>query len=132
MPKVLVRKKRDPTLTKRIVPMKIGEDKEKVRVHEEKLCLSSAYFRRMLQPKRKLLEDEADRECAICREPIDLEQDSLDFCARTCGMNFHSKCINHWLKDKSTCPNCRAKWLAPKPHTQYVNIEALSEDGFGV
>lgn len=77
VPKVLTRKNRDPMLEKRTVPMLIGESKEEFHVHEEKLCLNAPYFRRKPQSKRKSLEHEADRECSICQESTDVDQDSL-------------------------------------------------------
>lgn len=41
--------------------------------------------------------------CSICLEPID------DFISETldCEHTFHCKCIRHWLKQQSNCPNCR-------------------------
>lgn len=132
MPKVLSRKKRDPMLEKRTVPMLIGESREEVHIHEELLSLNSPYFRRKLQPKRKSLEDKKDRECPICHEPMELDQDSIKVCERQCGKTFHSICIDPWLKDNSTCPHCRAPWLVPKPRTQAISLPRLSEDGMGV
>lgn len=51
-------------------------------------------------------EDEASigEECPICTEEILLRDlAKLD----PCNHEFHQECINQWLEDHSTCPNCR-------------------------
>ena len=40
-------------------------------------------------------------ECVIC-----LEDETNDWVRLNCNHFFHKKCINLWLKDKSTCPLC--------------------------
>ena len=39
--------------------------------------------------------------CCIC-----LEQQNLDTVLIKCGHFFHKKCINKWIEQKRTCPNC--------------------------
>ena len=41
--------------------------------------------------------------CSICLEP--LNNDNVQCCS--CGHCFHAKCIQKWLKNHDTCPNCR-------------------------
>ena len=44
-------------------------------------------------------------ECPIC-----LEKDSLRLCRKLdCNHVFHCECIDKWLSDKKSCPNCRNK-----------------------
>ncbi|XP_020239514.1 putative RING-H2 finger protein ATL19 [Cajanus cajan] len=45
------------------------------------------------------------RECAICLEDFKMGEECLVFCV--CGHIFHCDCINHWLREKPSCPICR-------------------------
>ncbi|KAL3458206.1 hypothetical protein BJX64DRAFT_267010 [Aspergillus heterothallicus] len=65
-----------------------------------------------------------DGDCSICLESLQpagmrnprLDTDNaedaypLSWCRGQCGVNFHSSCINEWLANSTTCPNCRAIW----------------------
>jgi hypothetical protein len=42
-------------------------------------------------------------ECAICLNPAD----RTTVCLRWCGHGFHSRCIETWLDENTTCPTCR-------------------------
>jgi len=42
------------------------------------------------------------RTCAICFEPLDLWSKSLE-----CGHTFHRGCLNNWIGNNPTCPECR-------------------------
>ena len=49
-------------------------------------------------------EESIGEECPICTEDILLRDlAKLD----PCNHEFHQECINQWLEDHSTCPNCR-------------------------
>lgn len=51
-----------------------------------------------------LKEESTGEECPICTEEILLRDlAKLD----PCNHEFHQECINQWLEDHSTCPNCR-------------------------
>lgn len=51
-----------------------------------------------------LKEESTGEECPICTEDILLRDlAKLD----PCNHEFHQECINQWLEDHSTCPNCR-------------------------
>lgn len=45
------------------------------------------------------------KDCAICLQ----EFETGDMCQvlPSCNHTFHSKCINHWLRENLTCPICR-------------------------
>uniref|UniRef100_A0A8D8CBD4 E3 ubiquitin-protein ligase KCMF1 n=1 Tax=Culex pipiens TaxID=7175 RepID=A0A8D8CBD4_CULPI len=47
--------------------------------------------------------DLSGSECSVCVEQISTD-DSKQL---VCGHVFHGKCINLWLRNKSTCPMCR-------------------------
>jgi len=48
----------------------------------------------------------ADEECPVCLAILAWSTQSL-----ACGHRFHQKCIHRWLRDKKTCPCCRAAVL---------------------
>lgn len=51
----------------------------------------------------KLPKCDEDCECTIC-----LSDDNNDMGKLPCGHTFHTNCITQWfLKNKTTCPNCR-------------------------
>ncbi|OGM41661.1 hypothetical protein ABOM_009959 [Aspergillus bombycis] len=68
-------------------------------------------------------------DCGICFDPLkkarcgashgvhhdtgdEEEQQALSWCKAQCGVNYHTTCIESWLKaaPKSTCPTCRRAW----------------------
>lgn len=56
-------------------------------------CVS--FFRERNQEKKK-------DTCTICLNEVKAVP-------LACGHVFHKKCINEWLKENSSCPNCREK-----------------------
>ena len=50
-----------------------------------------------------LEELEATNECAICYYPLINKPTTTTKCKHT----FHRKCLNKWLRNHNTCPNCR-------------------------
>jgi len=48
----------------------------------------------------------ADEECPVCLAILAWSTQSL-----ACGHRFHQKCIHRWLRDRKTCPCCRAAVL---------------------
>jgi len=53
-----------------------------------------------------------DKSCPICFDDLE-KSDTLSWCTWQCGMNFHKACIDKWLTQNSSCPNCRTAWLKP-------------------
>ncbi len=50
--------------------------------------------------------------CAICLNPIDEEAvfpEDIDKKIRPCNHSYHAGCINRWLENNTTCPNCRTE-----------------------
>ena len=45
-------------------------------------------------------------ECSICLNQVNT--DSEDYTTLDCGHTFHTRCINMWLNNNNTCPNCRS------------------------
>ena len=45
-------------------------------------------------------------ECSICLNHV--YTDSDDYTTLDCGHTFHTRCINMWLNNNNTCPNCRS------------------------
>lgn len=43
-------------------------------------------------------------ECSICLEKYKVNDKIMDL---KCRHSFHKDCINHWLKNNNTCPQCR-------------------------
>lgn len=43
-------------------------------------------------------------ECSICLEKYKVNDKIMDL---NCRHSFHKDCINHWLKNNNTCPQCR-------------------------
>lgn len=60
-------------------------------------------------PRRKYVEDEGTEEaestCAICL--VDCEDEELLLVLK-CGHLYHGECAEQWLKQRRTCPTCRA------------------------
>ncbi|KAH9254072.1 hypothetical protein BASA81_007947 [Batrachochytrium salamandrivorans] len=52
-----------------------------------------------------LLESDGDFICAICHD--DLVHTNQVICQLPCLHYFHDDCVLPWLRDKSSCPNCR-------------------------
>ena len=50
-------------------------------------------------------DSESNQDCVICMVPF---QDQDDVIVLPCATNhrFHQSCIEHWLKEKNTCPLC--------------------------
>ncbi|XP_052563827.1 E3 ubiquitin-protein ligase Kcmf1-like isoform X2 [Culex pipiens pallens] len=46
-----------------------------------------------------------DEKCCICQESMKAE----DCRKLTCSHSYHRECINQWLRDNNSCPNCRAE-----------------------
>ncbi|XP_039432515.2 E3 ubiquitin-protein ligase Kcmf1-like isoform X1 [Culex pipiens pallens] len=57
--------------------------------------------------EEKNLEDieSEDEKCCICQESMKAE----DCRKLTCSHSYHRECINQWLRDNNSCPNCRAE-----------------------
>jgi hypothetical protein len=54
-------------------------------------------------------EDELNT-CSICLEQIKKRQKFRALpCSNTVNHRFHTKCIDQWLKNNNSCPECRAK-----------------------
>ena len=68
---------------------------------------------------------EADADCPICFDPLQLGTGTLVYCRAACGTNFHADCIQRWMVQGShrNCPNCRQPWWDPNKNN---NINADS------
>ena len=70
--------------------------------------------------QRRVMDGEDDFDCPICFDSMNINSsttcESLTYCRSACGMNFHTNCIIHWLKNCPTqsCPNCRQEWVGPE------------------
>eukprot|EP00062_Callorhinchus_milii_P011003 gi/632956478/ref/XP_007893978.1/ PREDICTED: E3 ubiquitin-protein ligase DZIP3-like isoform X3 [Callorhinchus milii] len=53
--------------------------------------------------------------CVICHEELVPSEDCYML---ECKHVFHRKCIDHWLKEQSTCPICRILVLKPEDYPQ--------------
>ncbi|XP_078089059.1 E3 ubiquitin-protein ligase DZIP3-like isoform X2 [Mustelus asterias] len=53
--------------------------------------------------------------CVICHEELVPPKDCYKL---ECKHIFHKKCIDHWLKEQSTCPICRILVLKPEDYPQ--------------
>ena len=77
-----------------------------------------------MKEREKILLDRLSGDCAICLDSMDENNDKSDLekaikkcsgCFRKkniisqlpCDHFFHEKCINNWLKESMTCPECR-------------------------
>ncbi|KAH6637446.1 hypothetical protein C7974DRAFT_470369 [Boeremia exigua] len=108
------------------VRLLVGPHNRRFSVHENVLCSRSTYFKNRFQKVRK----DAVGECAVCMD--DLETAETVFC-RTCGQNFHSKCMKQWLGTKSSnCPTCRMAWEKRTSKTLTHTLDQLDPDGFEI
>ena len=66
-------------------------------------------------------------QCSICMEMIDrTEKKTLN-----CNHDFHTECVNRWLRSNDTCPLCRAPQRVREPERQTISSRyAFSEDPF--
>ena len=56
--------------------------------------------------------DEEDRECSICMDTID-PKDKKNIMITPCNHAYHKDCLTRWMKDRSSCPDCRRKLPEP-------------------
>lgn len=62
----------------------------------------------------------------------DLDTAETVYC-RTCGLNFHSKCMDQRLKTESkNCPTCCMAWKKPTLEAPTYGLDQLDPDGFEV
>ena len=57
-----------------------------------------------------------DQDCPICFEALGTNLSKTCYCRSRCGANFHTACIQHWLRSQRsepTCPMCRGPWEDP-------------------
>ena len=61
---------------------------------------------RDLEPYRKVSVSDLEQQCTLCL----CNYEAGEF-KRTlpCSHVFHKKCVDKWIIEKNTCPNCRAK-----------------------
>ena len=65
--------------------------------------------RRIVPPDLPNYTAEGEFDCSICLEKIKLgDQIKILPCSNTVNHKYHSKCIDPWLEEKNTCPQCRA------------------------
>lgn len=85
--------------------------------------------------------DSADRDCAVCLEPLGSYEDSADFDAITtlptrqinghnvCGHSFHTQCLLSAAERGFNCPKCRTPYdssLIPSLPQTTLNLEEFS------
>ena len=61
--------------------------------------------------------------CAICLEKLNKKKTQYRPIALLCGDVFHTKCINPWLEEHSTCPLCKREH-----NEQPTDVSLLFED----
>ncbi|KAJ4359416.1 hypothetical protein N0V95_002163 [Ascochyta clinopodiicola] len=108
------------------VHLLIGPRNHKFSAHEDVLCSRSAYFKKRFQGVRK----DIGGECAFCLDKLEPVAAETVFC-RTCGQNFHTKCMDQWLQTKGTCPTCRTVWKK-WPNVHSSTFDQLDPEGFEV
>ena len=64
-------------------------------------------------PKAK---EDKQGECYICLDKLGAEDKQT--CELPCGHAFDRACLTTWLKEKDSCPVCRAKLDQDRPHQQ--------------
>jgi surface protein len=57
--------------------------------------------------------DEEDRECSICMDTIE-PKDKKNTMITPCNHAYHKDCLKRWMKDRSSCPDCRRTLPEPK------------------
>lgn len=55
--------------------------------------------------RQEVLGENADDNCSVCTEPM--VQGDIIRVVPNCAHKFHVDCIDPWLRDHNTCPNCR-------------------------
>ena len=84
--------------------------------HNEKLhCLKTEFKRKLEKEKEHYMEvSKENRECCICSSKLCCD----DAMPLLCGHDeFHENCMKIWLKEKKTCPICRADCTATGTYT---------------
>ncbi|KAK5938006.1 hypothetical protein PMZ80_009595 [Knufia obscura] len=67
--------------------------------------------------------DKEDQECPICKVEIEPTDESLTH--TSCKVSYHRECLEHWLKDNSTCPFDRQIFTTnPKHEKQRARTQA--------
>lgn len=61
-----------------------------------------------LKPSSDLVRNHEETCCAIC---IDNFEAGVEVRHLTCGHPYHKKCIDPWLMEKGTCPQCKVDVL---------------------
>lgn len=54
--------------------------------------------------------------CKICLNPTSRKEQLLECPNNSCAEPYHSECVTSWLKENSTCPNCRGLWNNPREY----------------
>ena len=81
-------------------------------------------------PTIKVVEGEAEGDCAICLEPF-AAGDELRMLP--CKHSFHQPCLDNWLKINGTCPYCRGSItkqdnkLTPRSPNAVVPVDVESD-----
>ena len=60
-----------------------------------------------------------DTDCTVCLASVGVG----DACQLPCGHVFHQECVEKWVREKGSCPNCRAS-------TRTANASALGVDQY--
>ncbi|XP_058799686.1 E3 ubiquitin-protein ligase TRAIP-like [Phymastichus coffea] len=71
-------------------------------------------------------------QCAICQESLTPAEDINII---PCGHVFHFPCLNAWLDNSLTCPQCRLKVRRDKItkiYFNFANVEAVKEDSYSL
>lgn len=63
-----------------------------------------------------------EEQCSICHNQIDKDKSVYT----ECGHRFCSKCFFTWMKENTTCPNCREQF-ARTQDDQFQEVENLAE-----
>ena len=63
--------------------------------------------------------NKTNQECNICLQPITKNFATLNC---NCKVNYHKECLDNWLQENPSCPNCRKK----------VIVNATKEDKYSV
>jgi hypothetical protein len=88
----------------------IQETKKKIDsfTRKRKNKISQRVFRRIKSEQEKNKKE--TNNCSIC---FDTMLNNGPLRTTPCGHQFHSECLNTWLRTKNTCPLCRAQVQAP-------------------